>query len=76
MKIFITQGRETPSPGETPNMCRQRSTIARSTNSIAGVGISDQREINEMECGHLLSTTPTSAVLQLQPHSHLITPAV
>ncbi|XP_023314040.1 zinc transporter 1 [Trichogramma pretiosum] len=66
------QGRETPSPGETPNMCRQRNALTRSTNSLSGVGIN----VHELERGHLLSVTPTNTVSQMQPHSQLISPAV
>ncbi|XP_015124178.1 zinc transporter 1 [Diachasma alloeum] len=55
------QGRETPSPGETPYMCRQRNSLARSTISIGA----DQHEVNEMERGHLLSPPPSHHSVQL-----------
>ncbi|XP_066591356.1 uncharacterized protein ZnT63C isoform X1 [Prorops nasuta] len=58
------QGRETPSPGETPYMCRQRNSMARSTTSI---GNTEQQEVNEMERGHLLSL-PVTSHLSVQPH--------
>jgi hypothetical protein len=66
------QGRETPSPGETPYLCRQRNSLARSTNSIAG-GAVEHQELNEMERGHLLSPPSLPNAVQL-PHSHLISP--
>ncbi|XP_046431654.1 zinc transporter 1 [Neodiprion virginianus] len=54
------QGRETPSPGETPYMCRQRNSLARSNVAIEGM---EQQEVNEMERGHLLSLpTPHHSV--------------
>ncbi|CAD6245221.1 GSCOCG00013589001-RA-CDS [Cotesia congregata] len=56
------QGRETPSPGETPYMCRQRNSLARSNIAISGIGINassnggqEHQEVNEMERGYLLS---------------------
>ncbi|XP_058802888.1 proton-coupled zinc antiporter SLC30A1 [Phymastichus coffea] len=72
------QGRETPSPGETPYLCRQRSNLGRSSNSIAGavlsgVTTSEQQELNEMERGHLLSPPPTSVQMT---SSILISPSV
>ncbi|XP_011504829.1 PREDICTED: zinc transporter 1 [Ceratosolen solmsi marchali] len=66
------QGRETPSPGETPYLCRQRNSLARSTNSITG-GAVEHQELNEMERGHLLSPPSLPNAVQL-PHSHLISP--
>ncbi|XP_057335626.1 uncharacterized protein LOC130674341 [Microplitis mediator] len=58
------QGRETPSPGETPYMCRQRNSLARSNIAISGIGFNsnvvggsgqENQEVNEMERGYLLS---------------------
>ncbi|KAF7414189.1 hypothetical protein HZH68_002678 [Vespula germanica] len=66
------QGRESPSPGETPYMCRQRNSLARSTTSIGGT---KQQEVNEMERGHLLSLSGSHHSIQL-PHSHINTPTV
>ncbi|XP_015176941.1 PREDICTED: zinc/cadmium resistance protein isoform X1 [Polistes dominula] len=66
------QGRESPSPGETPYMCRQRNSLARSTASIGGT---KQQEVNEMERGHLLSLSGSHHSIQL-PHSHINTPTV
>ncbi|EZA47369.1 hypothetical protein DMN91_006807 [Ooceraea biroi] len=66
------QGRETPSPGETPYMCRQRNSLARSTASIGGT---EQQEVNEMERGHLLSlpaSHPNSFHSVQVPHPHVI----
>ncbi|XP_031785317.1 zinc transporter 1 isoform X2 [Nasonia vitripennis] len=72
------QGRETPSPGETPYMCRQRSSLARSTNSIAGGGGGGdpQQELNEMERGHLLSPASMPSVVGQMQHSHIMSPSV
>lgn len=51
------QGRDTPSPGETPLMCRQRNS--RKNPSVTG---NDPQEMNEMERGHLLpSSLPISS---------------
>lgn len=50
-KINNIQGRESPSPGETPYMCRQRNSLARSSVIINGP---EQQEVNEMERGYLL----------------------
>lgn len=74
--IYIIQGRETPSPGETPYMCRQRNSLARSTGSIGGT---EQQEVNEMERGHLLSlpvSHPTSFHSVQVPHPHVNAPTV
>ncbi|XP_011298932.1 zinc transporter 1 [Fopius arisanus] len=60
------EGRETPSPGETPYMCRQRNSLARSTISIGG---GDQQEVNEMERGHLLSPPVSHHSVQLTHQS-------
>ncbi|XP_012286583.1 zinc transporter 1 [Orussus abietinus] len=64
------QGRETPSPRETPYMCRQRNSLARSTGSLADP---EQQEVNEMERGHLLSPPSSHHSVQLQ---HINSPAV
>lgn len=61
-KKIKRQGRETPSPGETPYMCRQRNSLARSTGSMAET---EQQEVNEMERGHLLSPPATHHSVQL-----------
>lgn len=45
-------GRDTPSPGDTPYLCRQRSS-ATSLNSRQ-----QPQELSEMESGHLLGTEP------------------
>lgn len=66
LTVSTFQGRETPSPAETPYLCRQRSGLSRLNNQIPG----DQQELHEMERGHLLSP-PTSHQL---PHTHLISP--
>lgn len=70
--LCFLKGRETPSPGETPYMCRQRNSLARSTGSIGGT---EQQEVNEMERGHLLSLPASHHSVQL-PHSHVNTPVV
>ncbi|KAJ8683443.1 hypothetical protein QAD02_019235 [Eretmocerus hayati] len=69
------QGRETPSPAETPYLCRQRSTIARSNNSIAGT-TTEHQELNEMERGHLLSqqNPPVQIIAPSAPPTHLACP--
>ncbi|KAL2720014.1 zinc transporter 1 [Vespula squamosa] len=72
ISIIIDKGRESPSPGETPYMCRQRNSLARSTTSIGGT---KQQEVNEMERGHLLSLSGSHHSIQL-PHSHINTPTV
>ncbi|XP_049837813.1 zinc transporter 1 [Schistocerca gregaria] len=46
-------GRETPSPGDTPYLCRQRS-------SAASLG-TRQQELSEMESGRLLGSVPVTA---------------
>lgn len=58
------QGRETPSPVETPYMCRQRNSLARSTTCVDST---EQQEVNEMERGHLLSPPAIHHSVQL-PH--------
>jgi len=74
--FYDVQGRETPSPGETPYMCRQRNSLARSTGSIGGT---EQQEVNEMERGHLLSlpvSHPNSFHSVQVPHPHVNAPTV
>lgn len=44
------QGRDTPSPNNTPNICRQRNSVANS--------IGENEEMNEMEQGVLLEDPP------------------
>lgn len=59
------QGRETPSPVETPYMCRQRNSMTRSTTGTEPQGVS------EMERGHLLS--PPEFHHSVQP-PHIVIP--
>lgn len=51
------QGRETPSPGDTPYLCRQRANNA-ATGSNGNVRAQQEgrstQEVNEMESGRLL----------------------
>lgn len=42
-------GRDTPSPGDTPYLCRQRNSAASFNNRV--------QELSEMESGHLLAST-------------------
>nr|CAD7196535.1 unnamed protein product [Timema douglasi] len=41
-KNLLRKGRDTPSPGDTPYLCRQRTSVA------------NLKEMSEMESGHLL----------------------
>jgi len=47
-------GRETPSPGDTPYLCRQRNNSVNSVGAMAGA----RGELSEMERGALLGHTP------------------
>jgi hypothetical protein len=48
------QGRDTPSPGDTPYLCRQRNSAASFNNRV--------QELSEMESGHLLASSTPCAV--------------
>ncbi|XP_015599346.1 zinc transporter 1 [Cephus cinctus] len=61
------QGRETPSPSETPYVCRQRTTTS--------IGGTEQQGVNEMERGHLLSMPDSHHSAQL-PHPQAVPPNV
>jgi hypothetical protein len=52
------QGRDTPSPGDTPYLCRQRNSAASFNNRV--------QELSEMESGHLLASAGpcTAQVMQ------------
>lgn len=48
---YVLQGRDTPSPGDTPYLCRQRNSFGSFNNRL--------QELNEMEQGALLSNGKT-----------------
>lgn len=53
--MMMLQGRETPSPGDTPYLCRQRNNSVVSGGGAAAASAAGRGELSEMERGALLA---------------------
>lgn len=53
--MMMLQGRETPSPGDTPYLCRQRNNSVVSGGGAAAASVAGRGELSEMERGALLA---------------------
>lgn len=51
---FVFQGRDTPSPGDTPYLCRQRNSATNAAN---------RQELNDIEKGALLKDSSNNAMV-------------